>query len=57
MNQRQSQNMSHVSIYVSLMIRNVTGDEKWNSDKCQCECKKPVKHCIIEEDYTWNPNA
>ena len=57
MNQRQSQNMSHGSIYVSLMVRNVTGDEKWNSDKCQCECKKSVKHCIIEEGYTWNPNT
>ena len=25
--------------------------QKWNNDKCQCECEKPVKHRICEEDY------
>ena len=27
-------------------------NEKWNNDKCQCECKK---HNICEKDYLWNP--
>ena len=25
--------------------------QKWNSDKCQYECKKPMKKCVCEEDY------
>ena len=26
-------------------------NQKWNNDKCQCECKK---HHIREKDYIWN---
>ena len=26
--------------------------QKWNNDKCLCECKK---HQICEKDYIWNP--
>ena len=26
--------------------------QKWNNDKCWCECKK---HNICEKDYIWNP--
>ena len=26
-------------------------NQQWNNDKCQCECKKPIKHCICEEHY------
>ena len=25
-----------------------------SNDKCQCECKKPIKHGTCEEDYAWN---
>ena len=27
-------------------------NQKWNNDKCWCECKK---HHICETDYIWNP--
>ena len=27
-------------------------NQKWNNDKCWCECKK---HHICEKDYIWNP--
>ena len=27
-------------------------NQKWNNDKCRCECKK---HNICEKDYIWNP--
>ena len=27
-------------------------DQRWNNDKCRCECKK--RH-LCEKDYVWNP--
>ena len=27
-------------------------NQRWNTDECQCECKK---HNICEKDYIWNP--
>ena len=27
-------------------------NQKWNNNKCWCECKK---HLICEEDFIWNP--
>ena len=29
-------------------------NQKWNNDKCQCECQK---HHICEEDYIWNSDT
>lgn len=36
--------------------RKCNSKQKWNNDKCQCECKKPVGYRICEEDYTYNPS-
>ena len=30
--------------------------QKWNNDKCWCECKKPIKYILSKKDYVWNPN-
>ena len=30
---------------------------KWNNIKCQCECKKLIKHRAFEEGYIWNPST
>ena len=32
-------------------------NQKWNNDKCWCECKnrKKKKHCACKRDYIWNP--
>ena len=30
--------------------------QKWNNDKCNCECGKSMKHCVCK-DYIWNPSA
>ena len=46
MNQRYSQNISHVSVDVTLMVRNVTRDRK-----------KPIKYCVCKEDNVWNSNS
>ena len=32
--------------------RKCTSNQKWNNDKCQCDCKK---HHICEKDYIFNP--
>ena len=32
--------------------RNCNWNQKWNNDKCWCECKK---HHIWEKDCIWNP--
>ena len=31
--------------------------EKWDNDKCQCQCKKPIKYRTCENDYAWNPST
>ena len=30
---------------------------KQDNDKCQCECKKPIKHRVCDEDCVWNPGT
>ena len=32
--------------------RKCNSNQKWNNDKCQCECKK---NHICEKYYIWNP--
>ena len=31
--------------------RKCNSDQKWNNNKCRCQCKK---HNICEKDYIWN---
>ena len=40
---------SRVSVDVNLMVENMTQDKKWESDKCQCDWEKPIKHRTCEE--------
>ena len=30
-------------------------NQKWNNDKCLCECKNPKEHRLCEKTYIWNP--
>ena len=30
-------------------------NQKWNSDKCWCECKYLKIHRVCKKDYIWNP--
>ena len=32
--------------------RKCNSRQKWNNDKCQCECEKPIKHPVLKEDCT-----
>ena len=34
--------------------RKFNSNQKWNNDKCRCECKKHHKY---EKDYIWNPDT
>ena len=30
-------------------------NQKWNTIKCQCECKNLKEHYVCKKDYLWNP--
>ena len=32
------------------VVRKRNSNQKWNNDKCRCECKNPVKYCVCRED-------
>lgn len=32
-------------------------NQKWNNDKCRCECKNPIKYHVYKMDYVWSPSA
>ena len=34
------------------MVEKVT--QKWNNDKCKCECKNSTEHHTCKKDYIWN---
>ena len=36
--------------------RKYNSNQKWNNDKCWCECKNPKEHNACEKDYIWNPS-
>ena len=31
--------------------------QKWNNNKCRCECKNLKKLNVCEKGYIWNPSA
>ena len=31
--------------------------KKWNNNKFQGKCRKPIKHRICKEEYAWNPST
>ena len=38
------------------LSRKYNSKQKWNKHHCRCECKKPMKHRVYKEYYTWNPS-
>ena len=30
--------------------------QRWNNDKCRCECKKLVNKGVCDKGYAWNPS-
>ena len=35
--------------------KKLISNQKWNNDKCRCECKNPKEQNSCEKDYIWNP--
>ena len=34
--------------------RKCNSNQKWNNDKCICECKNPKDYCVCKKYYIWN---
>ena len=30
--------------------------QKWNKDKCRCDCKKLIDKDVCKKAYAWNPS-
>ena len=35
--------------------RKCNSNQKWNNDKCRCECKNPIEDHVCKRYYIWNP--
>ena len=48
--------VKHISCVCKCKFNSTTynSNEKWNNDKCQCECKSYHK---CKKDYSWNPST
>ena len=31
--------------------------QNWNNNKCQCDCKRPIRHNACKEEYAWNSST
>ena len=29
-------------------------NQNWNNNKCHCEYKNSIRHCVYKDDYVWN---
>ena len=47
---KKCEQKTYLNVNVNFIERN--SNEKWNNNKCSCECKK--RH-ICEKEYVWNP--
>ena len=30
--------------------------QRWNNDKCRCECEELIDKCVSDKGYAWNPS-
>ena len=30
--------------------------QRWNKNKCRCECKELIDKCVCDKGYAWNPS-
>ena len=54
MKQKHEQSIYHANVNANVKCIECTSDQKWNVNKCRCECKK---HHTCEKDYIWNPDT
>ena len=48
--------MRRVNAYVDLDRIICNGKQRWNKDKCRCECKELIDKGVCDEGYIWNPS-
>ena len=32
-------------------------NQKWNKDKCWCQCENPIEYNVCDKDCVWNPST
>ena len=47
--------MKHVSVYCTFDAIVCNNKQRWNEDKCWCECKELIDKSVSDKGYTWNP--
>ena len=30
--------------------------QRWNNDRCRCECKELIDKCVCNKGFIWNPS-
>ena len=48
--------MKHVSVYCRFDAIVCINKQRWNEDKCWCECKELIDKGVSDKGYTWNPS-
>ena len=48
--------MKHVSVYCTFDAIVCNNKQRWNEDKCWCECKELIDKGVSDKGYTWNPS-
>ena len=48
--------MKHVSVYCRFDAIVCNNKQRWNEDKCWCECKELIDKGVSDKGYTWNPS-
>ena len=39
------------------MVKKCNSNQKWNKDKCRCECKNLRKRHMCEKNFIWNSST
>ena len=45
-----------LTILSSFANINCNNKQRWNKDKCRCECKKLIDKGVYDKGFIWNPS-
>ena len=46
--------MKHVNVSVNLEKKICNNKQRWNKDKCRCECKELIDEGVCDKGFIWN---
>ena len=49
--------MKHVNVSVNLEKKICNNKQRWNKDKCRCECKELIDKGVCNKGFIWNPKS